>query len=214
MTLALLTSEDHDLIVAFAGCSLDESPGSNWVQDAGGLPSFVCEIARAIKRTGKSTSEAIAIAVSRVKVWASGTGVDKKTQAKAAAAVAEWEAKKAKTKAKTAGKDAVKASAVYEISDADLLLMVQFEPKCELSALQQVIEFAQAQTDKKPYGDVSYADPKNGKYPIDTKDHVRAAWSYVNQQKNGSKYSAEELSAIKSRIKAAADKFGIEISDG
>jgi hypothetical protein len=223
VTTIELTSGDHDLIVAFAGCSLDDSPGSNWVQGVGGLPSFICEIARAIKRTGKSTQNAIQIAVSRVKVWASGKGVSKDTQAKAAKAVAEWEAKKAKSKAKTKAKDTVKASVIDDISDADLLRIVQFEPKCELSAVQQIIEwsqrgeilvFAQGGDDKKkPYGDVQYADPKNNKYPIDTKDHVRAAWSYINQQKNGGKYSAEELSAIKSRIKAAAKKFGIDVND-
>lgn len=27
----ILTDADYDLIVAFAGCSLDEKPGSNWV---------------------------------------------------------------------------------------------------------------------------------------------------------------------------------------
>jgi hypothetical protein len=26
-----LTDADNDLVVAFAGCSLDEKPGSNWV---------------------------------------------------------------------------------------------------------------------------------------------------------------------------------------
>jgi len=30
-TQLILTDADHDLIAAFAGCSLDESPGSNWV---------------------------------------------------------------------------------------------------------------------------------------------------------------------------------------
>ena len=28
---------------------------------------------------------------------------------------------------------------------------------------------------KKPYGNVTYADPKHGKYPIDTEAHARAA---------------------------------------
>src|SRR6185437_2803811 len=42
---------------------------------------------------------------------------------------------------------------------------------------------------KKPYGNVSYADPgyqsdKQKRYPIDTAAHVRAAWSYINQSKN------------------------------
>lgn len=96
--------DELDLIVAFAGCSLDEKPGSNWVEKSGGLPDFICRIAKAIKRTGKSTSQAIAIAVSRVKKWATGAGVDKDTQAKAAAAVAEWEKLRAKSHAKAGAK--------------------------------------------------------------------------------------------------------------
>lgn len=106
MSLALLTNDDRELIAAFAACSLDMEPGSNWVQEVGGLPDFICQIARAILRGGKKTSvsRAIAIAVSRVKVWASGKGVKADTQAKAAKAVAEWEAKRAKSKAKTAAK--------------------------------------------------------------------------------------------------------------
>lgn len=132
-----LTDDDQSLILAFAGCSLDESPGSNWVQEAGGLPTYICEIARAIKKTGKSTSEAIAIAVSRVKVWASGKGVDKDTQAKAAKALAEWESKRAKNKSKTAAKDTVKAS--FEMTDRDLLTIVATTPKCEFTAVQQIL---------------------------------------------------------------------------
>lgn len=134
-----LTGDDYDLIMAFAGCSLDESPGSNWVQGVGGLPTYICEIARAVKKTGKTTSEAISIAVSRVKVWATGKGVDKDTQAKSAKAVAEWESKRAKSKSKTAAKDTVKASVDSNISDADLLRIVAFTPKCYMSALDQVL---------------------------------------------------------------------------
>ena len=63
----------------------------------------------------------------------------------------------------------------------------------------------------KPYGNVSYADPKNNKYPIDTAAHVKAAWSYINMPKNQSGYDSSELAAIKGRIKAAAKKFGITI---
>jgi len=69
---------------------------------------------------------------------------------------------------------------------------------------------------KKPYGDVAYADPgyqkdKQKRYPINTAAHVRAAWSYINQDKNASLYTAAQLSRIKSRIKSAAKKFGINI---
>lgn len=211
-TIDGLSSEDQDLILAFA-CSLDESPGKNWVENAGGLPDYICRIARAIKKTGKTTSEAISIAVSRVKVWASGKGVDKDTQGKAAAALAEWEKLRAKSHAKTAAKDAakdVKASA--HISDADLLRIVAFTPRCEFSALDRVLMLAADKSTGKQYGNVTYADTTNKKYPIDTKAHVQAAWSYINQSKNQSGYSSSELAAIKSRIKTAAKKFGISIS--
>lgn len=91
---------NHDLVL-LAGCSLDEHPTkSNWVEKAGGLPEYICEIARAIKRKGKSTSNAIQIAVGTVQRWARGQGgVDADTRAKAAAALASWEAKRAKAKA-------------------------------------------------------------------------------------------------------------------
>ncbi|BCP29600.1 hypothetical protein MINTM026_05700 [Mycobacterium intracellulare] len=78
----------------------------------------------------------------------------------------------------------------------------------EIGGTAVVIEAADA---PKPYGDVKYADPKNGKYPIDTKEHVRAAWSYINMPKNQKGYSPAELAEIKGRIKAAAKRFGITI---
>ncbi len=67
-----------------------------------------------------------------------------------------------------------------------------------------------------PYGNVEYADPgyqedKVKRYPIDTEEHVRAALSYINVAKNAEKYTAEQLSQIKSRIESAAKKYGIEI---
>jgi hypothetical protein len=68
---------------------------------------------------------------------------------------------------------------------------------------------------KGDYGDVSYADPGyRGKprYPIDKEDHVRAAWSYINMPKNAKKYSSSQLASIKSKIRAAAKKHGIEIA--
>ena len=72
-----------------------------------------------------------------------------------------------------------------------------------------------AMADKKPYGDVTYADPKNGKYPIDTHDHAKAAWSYINMPKNAAMYpmNGVTLSEVKDRIKAACRKFGIDISE-
>ena len=75
---------------------------------------------------------------------------------------------------------------------------------------------AMATDTKKPYGDVTYADPKNGKYPVDTEEHARAAWSYINMPKNADKYplNGVTLSEVKDRIRAACKKFGIDISDG
>ena len=68
-----------------------------------------------------------------------------------------------------------------------------------------------------PYGDVQYADPgyreNKKRYPIDTPDHIRAAWAYINVPKNAGMYTDEQVAAIKGKIKAAAKKAGIEISD-
>ena len=66
---------------------------------------------------------------------------------------------------------------------------------------------------KRKYGDVQFADPKNNKYPIDTEEHVRAAWSYINHKDNADKYDADEVETIKSRIKRATKKHGVEISE-
>jgi hypothetical protein len=72
-------------------------------------------------------------------------------------------------------------------------------------------------TGKKPYGNTVYADngyqsDKKKRYPIDSAAHVRAAWSYINQGKNSGKYSSKQLANIKSKIKRAAKKFGIDIA--
>jgi hypothetical protein len=61
------------------------------------------------------------------------------------------------------------------------------------------------------YGDVQFADPVNHKYPIDTAEHVRAAWSYINHKDNAAKYDADDVKAIKARIRKAAEKHGVEI---
>ena len=50
--------------------------------------------------------------------------------------------------------------------------------------LRWTTETTQRANAKKPYGNVTYADSKNGKYPLDTEAHIRAAWAYVNMPKN------------------------------
>ena len=69
------------------------------------------------------------------------------------------------------------------------------------------------ETGEKKYGDVEFADSTNNKYPIDTPEHVRAAWNYINHRDNAAKYEADEVETIKSRIKRAAKKHGVEISE-
>jgi hypothetical protein len=63
------------------------------------------------------------------------------------------------------------------------------------------------------YGDVKFADPVNNKYPINTEEHVRAAWSYINHKDNAAEYKKDEVELIKDRIKRAAKKFDIEIAE-
>lgn len=64
---------------------------------------------------------------------------------------------------------------------------------------------------------VKYADPgyqKDGKqrYELDTPAHIRAAWAYINQSDNQKPYTAQQVAAIKGRIRAAAKKAGIDIT--
>lgn len=85
-------------------------------------------------------------------------------------------------------------------------------------APEQVVEWVRADAPKEPYGSVVYADPgyqkdKKKRYPLDTKEHCQAAWSYINQSGNAAKYSSDQVTEIKGKIKAAAKKFGITIAD-
>ena len=80
-------------------------------------------------------------------------------------------------------------------------------------------ERAGAKTAKAPYGtETTYADPgyqSDGvkRYPLDTEQHCRAAWSYINQADNAAKYTADQVAAIKSKIKAAGKKYGISFAE-
>lgn len=67
---------------------------------------------------------------------------------------------------------------------------------------------------KKPYGNVDYADPgyqSDGKarYPVDTAEHAKAAWDYINKSTNAGQYSPGQLQKVRSSIMAACNKFGI-----
>ena len=101
----------------------------NWVDNVGGLPPYVREVARALhEKRGFPLSRAIATAISRIKKWAA-TSKDPKTKAKAAKAIAQWESMKARSHAKTAAKNAVNAS--DDVPDS-FLLLAEDTPRTEL----------------------------------------------------------------------------------
>lgn len=140
--------------------SLDRSPKKNWVERAGQLPAYIQHIAKDIhEERGLPLDQAIPIAISRVKVWATGKGVSKETQAKAAKALAEWEALKAKSHAKKAGSK-VRASETA------------VEKIVRLSVLD-----AKKRSKLKPS---DFAIPPD-KYPIMDESHARNALARVSQ---------------------------------
>lgn len=100
-------AEDVELLALAAKtpgpCSLDRNPGkSNWVEKNGGLPNYVCQIAKAVHRQGHSISQSIAIAIGTIKRWSVDPKKSASVRARAKAALAEWEAMKARAKAKRA----------------------------------------------------------------------------------------------------------------
>jgi len=84
---------------------LDRSPGKNWVEEQGGLPSYIERIAvHLVNERGMSPSHAIATAINAAKHWCA-TGdvkqwkgiqhINMGSRGEACAAVAKWEAMKA-----------------------------------------------------------------------------------------------------------------------
>jgi hypothetical protein len=63
------------------------------------------------------------------------------------------------------------------------------------------------------YGDTTFADPVNKKYPIDTPGRIKAAWAYIHQPSNAAKYNAVERRTIKGRIRRAAKARKVELPD-
>ncbi len=66
----------------------------------------------------------------------------------------------------------------------------------------------------KNISDTDFADPVNHKYPID-KEHVMAAWSYINKPENRTKggYTPAEWALMQKRVKAAMKKYGHEVAE-
>ena len=63
------------------------------------------------------------------------------------------------------------------------------------------------------YGATRFADPTNKKYPIDTPGRIRAAWAYIHQASNASKYTAAERRIIQKRIREAAASTNVKLPD-
>ncbi|HUC16970.1 MAG TPA: DUF6582 domain-containing protein [Acetobacteraceae bacterium] len=62
---------------------------------------------------------------------------------------------------------------------------------------------AEAPAEEADFADPGYLPDGRKRYPIDTEDHIRAAWSYIHRQRDAAEYTAEELAAIEQRIIAA-----------
>jgi len=94
------------------------------------------------------------------------------------------------------------------------------DPRLTEAVEQALAEWAgeRAGEAAKPYGDVRYADTgyqkdKKARYPLDTEEHIRAAWTYINQAGNAAKYSAAHLKLVKGRIRAAMKRIGAQVSE-
>jgi Family of unknown function (DUF6582) len=82
------------------------------------------------------------------------------------------------------------------------------------------IDAAVHEKNQVPYGpksQVVYADPgyqsdKVARYPLDTRQHAKSAYSYISMPKNAKLYTGPQLKRIKGRIMAALKKFGVTVS--
>lgn len=88
---------------------------------------------------------------------------------------------------------------------------------CPADEIRLASDDEESDGNKKPYGDVAYADPgyqADGKarYPVDEK-HIHAAISYFSKAKNRAQYTAAQVKSIWGRIKSAAKKHGVQMSD-
>lgn len=76
------------------------------------------------------------------------------------------------------------------------------EPEGEEKAKRADVTEADKKRAVAEYGKVTFADPTNKKYPLDSEKHIRAAWSYINMPKNAAKYP-DKGASIKRKIVAA-----------
>ena len=65
----------------------------------------------------------------------------------------------------------------------------------------------------KKYGETTFADTVNKKYPIDTPGRIKSAWAYIHQPSNAEKYTAGEVRTIKARVRSAARARRVALPD-
>ena len=82
--------------------------------------------------------------------------------------------------------------------------------KQKIGAIEQLSP--KMQSTENPYGvDIKYADTgyqkdRKKRYPIDTVEHIRAAWNYIHKPNNRKPYTDFQLTKIENRIIAAWKK--------
>lgn len=140
--------------------SLERKPGKqNWVDYAGGLPSYIERVAKHIHyEGGKPIGTAIAMAVGTMRRWCAGGSVSKGgastanvkggTKAKACAALAEWEAKKKKGGAAQRASNSIREAVMLDGRTAAVFLALQEiealeDPVPEVS-LEEAVELVEA----------------------------------------------------------------------
>jgi Putative phage serine protease XkdF len=175
---------------------MDKAAGDDHSNDVEvqGSPEEVAEFAKLLDTLGITVGDVTKL-VKRIEINAEPTEVEVEAVARA---LCEAESKKPddlekgeplwKSYVATATDQVRKVKAREDVSDAD------------------------KKRAKSKYGNAKFADEKNKKYPIDTEEHIRAAWNYINKEKNADKYDAEEVKSIKAKIvaawKAKIDKDG------
>jgi len=139
----------------------------------------------------------------------------KTMQEDAASIIGDDEAKKLQELSQTmVGKsEALVIKSLDEINPDDYAdVPIDFEiPGDELELFDAEVTKAAARKDETPadkkeaakkYGNVTFADEKNKKYPVDTEEHIRAAWNYINKEANAAKY-ADKGKSVKQKIISA-----------
>ena len=94
-------------------------------------------------------------------------------------------------------------------------------PKFSDDVIEKVLDFlseAMEPDDAGKPSSISYADSgyradKKKRYPLDTEQNVKSAWSYINMESNASKYSSAQVARIKGKIKSASKKYDIQIGE-